>query len=147
MILGASLAVCPRLRPSKSVTILVIARGIQDILTETIIHRPAAWACFETLGAAGPGSLSVSLLPTLQAAPEERHAATSAGMYSFACVSAAIWGVTKFVSSASCLQQRRINALSSDPTLQWPLPRTLPWPHALLTVRPTSSLRKLFSTS
>lgn len=53
-----------------------------------------AWACFEILGAAGLGSLSISLLPALQAPLEERHAATSAGIYSFARGFGAIWGVT-----------------------------------------------------
>jgi MFS family permease len=54
----------------------------------------ATWACFEILGAAGLGSLSISLLPALQAPLEERHAATSAGIYSFARGFGAIWGVT-----------------------------------------------------
>jgi MFS family permease len=54
----------------------------------------AAWACFEILGAAGLGSLSISLLPALQAPLEERYSATSAGMYSFARGFGAIWGVT-----------------------------------------------------
>lgn len=54
----------------------------------------AAWGCFEILGAAGLGSLSISLLPALQAPLEERHAATSAGIYSFARGFGAIWGVT-----------------------------------------------------
>ncbi|PMD31441.1 MFS general substrate transporter [Hyaloscypha variabilis F] len=71
---------------------MLVAAGLCSTLNRR--SSTAAWACFEILGAAGLGSLSISLLPALQAPLEERYAATSAGMYSFARGFGAIWGVT-----------------------------------------------------
>ena len=73
-------------------SVMLVATGLYSTLNRH--SSTAAWAAFEILGAAGVGSLSVSLLPALQAPLSERHAATSAGMYSFARGFGAIWGVT-----------------------------------------------------
>ncbi|KAK5047794.1 hypothetical protein LTR84_006459 [Exophiala bonariae] len=71
---------------------MILAVGLCSTLGR---HSPAvAWTCYELLGAAGLGALSISLLPAMQAPLEERYAATSAGMYSFARGFGAIWGVT-----------------------------------------------------
>ncbi|KIW22757.1 uncharacterized protein PV07_11023 [Cladophialophora immunda] len=71
---------------------MLVAAGLCSTLDRD--SSTAAWACFEVLGAAGLDALSISLLPALQAPLAERHAATSAGMYSFARGFGAIWGVT-----------------------------------------------------
>jgi MFS family permease len=71
---------------------VLVAAGLCSTLDRH--SSTAAWAGFEVLGAAGIGSLSISLLPALQAPLSERHAATSAGIYSFARGFGAIWGVT-----------------------------------------------------
>lgn len=81
----------------------------------------AAWACYEILGAAGLGALSVSLLPAMQAPLEERYAATSVGMYSFARGFGAIWGFTipSVVFNNIVKHQATANGMGSvaDPTL------------------------------
>lgn len=71
---------------------MLVAVGLFSTLNRT--SSTAAWVCFELLGAAGLGALSISLIPALQAPLEERYAATSAGMYSFFRGFGAIWGVT-----------------------------------------------------
>ena len=71
---------------------MLLAVGLCSVLGRH--SSTAAWACFEIIGAAGLGALSISLLPALQAPLAERRAATSAGMYSFARGFGAIWGVT-----------------------------------------------------
>lgn len=71
---------------------MLVAVGLFSTLNRN--SSTAAWACFEILGAAGLGALSVSLIPALQAPLEERYAATSTGMYSFSRGFGAIWGVT-----------------------------------------------------
>lgn len=70
----------------------IVAFGLCSTLDRR--SSPAAWAGFEILAAAGIASLSVSLLPALQAPLSERHAATSAGMYCFARGFGSIWAVT-----------------------------------------------------
>lgn len=71
---------------------MLVAVGLFSTLSRH--SSTAAWACFEILGAAGLGALSVSLIPALQAPLDERHAATSTGMYTFFRGFGAIWGVT-----------------------------------------------------
>lgn len=71
---------------------MLVAVGLFSTLNRT--SSTAAWVCFELLGAAGLGALSISLIPALQAPLEERYAATSTGMYSFFRGFGAIWGVT-----------------------------------------------------
>lgn len=73
-------------------SVMIIAIGLFSTLNRN--SSTAAWACFEILGAAGIGALSVSLIPALQAPLEERYAATSTGMYTFFRGFGAIWGVT-----------------------------------------------------
>jgi EmrB/QacA subfamily drug resistance transporter len=71
---------------------MLLAVGLCSILDRN--SSTVAWACFEIIGGAGLGALSISLLPALQAPLSERHAATSAGIYSFARGFGAIWGIT-----------------------------------------------------
>lgn len=71
---------------------MLVATGLFSTLNRN--SSTAAWACFEIIGAAGLGALSVSLIPALQAPLEERYAATSTGMYTFFRGFGAIWGVT-----------------------------------------------------
>lgn len=98
---------------------MLVAVGLFSTLDRN--SSTAAWACFEILGAAGLGALSVSLIPALQAPLEERYAATSTGMYSFFRGFGAIWGVTipSVIFNNVVKQQVTADpsAFAADPTL------------------------------
>lgn len=97
----------------------IIATGLFSTLNRN--SPTAAWACFEIIGAAGLGALSVSLIPALQAPLEERYAATSTGMYTFFRGFGAIWGVTiPSVIFNNVVKQQVTNdpsAFATNPTL------------------------------
>lgn len=98
---------------------MLVAAGLFSSLNHG--SSTAAWACFEVLGAAGLGALSVSLIPALQAPLEERYAATSTGMYSFFRGFGAIWGVTiPSVIFNNVVKQKVMadpSAFAADPSL------------------------------
>lgn len=110
---------------------MLVAVGLCSTLNR--YSSTAAWACFEILGATGLGSLSISLLPALQAPLEERHAATSVGIYSFARGFGAIWGFTIPSALFNNVVKHRVttndSAFATNPSLTARPP----------TVRPTSS--------
>ncbi|KAK4495771.1 hypothetical protein PRZ48_013039 [Zasmidium cellare] len=91
---GVALSKFGRYKPIHFISwaILITGLGLCSLLDRN--SSTAAWACFEIVCSAGIGLVTPTLLPAVQAPLEEKHVATSTGLWSFTRGFGSIWGVT-----------------------------------------------------